>query len=113
MRKSKEFWRRYEMERLYDTFVHAIMMKIEARLCNELECVYNDMTNNIVEKKGKLTNEDVIEFQKKLQEVYDTNAAIREKVIGIKDSKKLVPSSNYFTKETYEKLIRLFGVIKR
>lgn len=101
------------MERLYDTFVHAIMMKIEARLCNELECVYNDMTNNIVEKKGKLTNEDVIEFQKKLQEVYDTNAAIREKVIGIKDSKKLVPSSNYFTKETYEKLIRLFGVIKR
>lgn len=113
MRKSKEFWRRYEMERLYDTFVHAIMMKIEARLCNELECVYNDMTNNIVEKKGKLTNEDVIEFQKKLQEVYDTNAAIREKVIGIKDSKKLVPSINYFTKETYEKLIRLFGVIKR
>lgn len=101
------------MERLYDTFVHAIMMKIEARLCNELECVYNDMTNNIVEKKGKLTNEDVIEFQKKLQEVYDTNAAIREKFIGIKDSKKLVPSSNYFTKETYEKLIRLFGVIKR
>lgn len=101
------------MERLYDTFVHAIMMKIEARLCNELECVYNDMTNNIVEKKGKLTNEDVIEFQKKLQEVYDTNAAIRKKVIGIKDSKKLVPSINYFTKETYEKLIRLFGVIKR
>lgn len=101
------------MERLYDTFVHAIMMKIEARLCNELECVYNDMTNNIVEKKGKLTNEDVIEFQKKLKEVYDTNAAICEKVIGIKDSKKLVPSSNYFTKETYEKLIRLFGVIKR
>lgn len=101
------------MERLYDTFVHAIMMKIEARLCNELECVYNDMTNKIVEKKGKLTNEDVIEFQKKLQEVYDTNAAIREKVTGIKDSKKLVPSSNYFTKETYEKLIRLFGVIKR
>ena len=101
------------MERLYDTFVHAIMIKIEARLCNELECVYNDMTNKIVEKKGKLTNEDVIEFQKKLQEVYDKNAAIREKVIGIKDSKKLVPSSNYFTKETYEKLIRLFGVIKR
>lgn len=101
------------MERLYDTFVHAIMMKIEARLCNELECIYNDMTNKIVEKKGKLTNEDVIEFQKKLQEVYDTNAAIREKVTGIKDSKKLVPSSNYFTKETYEKLIRLFGVIKR
>lgn len=101
------------MERLYDTFVHAIMIKIEARLCNELECVYNDMTNKIVEKKGKLTNEDVIEFQKKLQEVYDTNAVIREKVIGIKDSKKLVPSSNYFTKETYEKLIRLFGVIKR
>lgn len=101
------------MERLYDTFVHAIMIKIEARLCNELECVYNDMTNKIVEKKGKLTNEDVIEFQKKLQEVYDTNAAIREKVIGIKDSKKWVPYSNYFTKETYEKLIRLFGVIKR
>lgn len=101
------------MERLYDTFVHAILMKIEARLCNELECVYNDMTNKIVEKKGKLTNEDVIEFQKKIQEVYDTNAAIREKVIGIKDSKKWVPSSNYFTKETCEKLIRLFGVIKR
>ena len=53
------------MERLDDTFVHAIMMKIEARLCNELECVYNDMTNKIVENKGKLTNEDVIEFQKK------------------------------------------------
>ena len=52
------------MERLYDTFVHAMLMKIEARLCNELECVYNDMTNKIVEKKGKLTNEDVIEFQK-------------------------------------------------
>lgn len=101
------------MERLYDTFVHAMLMKIEARLCNELECVYNDMTNKIVEKKGKLTNEDVIEFQKKLQEVYDTNAAIREKVIGIKDSKKWVPSSNYFAKETCEKLIRLFGVIKR
>lgn len=89
------------MERLYDTFVHAIMMKIEARLCNELECVYNDMTNKIVENKGKLTNEDVIEFQKKLHEVYDTNAVIREKVIGIKDSKKWVSSSNYFTKETY------------
>ena len=71
------------------------------------------MTNKIVEKKGKLTNEDVIEFQKKLQEVYDKNAAIREKVIGIKDFKKWVTSSNYFTKETYEKLIRLFGVIKR
>lgn len=52
------------MERLYDTFVNAMLMKIEARLCNELECVYNDMTNKIVEKKGKLTNEDVIEFQK-------------------------------------------------
>lgn len=101
------------MERLYDTFVHAMLVKIEARLGNELECVYKNMTNKIVEKKGKLTNEDVIEFQKKLQEVYDTNAAIREKVIGIKDSKKLVPSNNYFTKETYEKLIRLFGVIKR
>ena len=89
------------------------MIKIEAHLCNELECVYNDMTNKVVEKKCKLTNEDVIEFQKKLQDVYDTNAAIREKVIGIKDSKKWVQSSNYFTKETYEKLIRLFGVIKR
>lgn len=53
------------MERLYDTFVHAMLVKIEARLCNELECVYNDITNKIVEKKGKLTNEDVIEFQKK------------------------------------------------
>lgn len=101
------------MERLYDTFVHAMLMKIEARLRNELECVYNDMTNKIVEKKGKLTNEDVIEFQKKLQEVYDTNAAIREKVIGIKDSKKWVPSSNSLSKETCEGLIRLFGVIKR
>lgn len=52
------------MERLYDTFVHAIMMKLEARLYVELECVYKDITNKIVEKKGKLTNEDVIEFQK-------------------------------------------------
>ena len=101
------------MERLYDTFVHAIMMMLEARLCNELECVYKNTTKKIVEKKGKLTNEDVIELQKKLQEVYDTNAAIREKVIGIKDSKKWIPSNNYFTKETCEKLIRLFGVIKR
>lgn len=32
------------MERLYDTFVHAIMMKLEARLCNELECVYKNTT---------------------------------------------------------------------
>lgn len=55
------------MERIYDTFVHAIMMKLEARLCTELECVYKNITNKIVEKKGKLTNEDVIEFQKKLQ----------------------------------------------
>lgn len=52
------------MERLYDTFVHAIMMKLESRLCTELECVYKNITNKIVEKKGKLTNEDVIEFQK-------------------------------------------------
>lgn len=52
------------MERIYDTFVHAIMMKLEARLCTELECVYKNITNKIVEKKGKLTNEDVIEFQK-------------------------------------------------
>lgn len=101
------------MERLYDTFVHAMLMKIETRLCIELECVYKNITNKIVEKKGKLTNEDVIEFRKKLQEVYDTDAAIREKVIGIKDSKKWVPSSNPFTKETCEELIRLFGVIKR
>ena len=101
------------MERIYDTFVHAIMMMLEARLCNELECVYKNTTKKIVEKKGKLTNEDVIELQKKLQEVYDTNAAIREKVIGIKDSKKWIPSNNYFTKGTCEKLIRLFGVIKR
>jgi hypothetical protein len=69
------------MERIYDTFVHAIMMKLEARLCTELECVYKNITNKIVEKKGKLTNEDVIEFQKKLQEVYDRNAAIREELI--------------------------------
>ena len=53
------------MERIYDTFVHAIMMKLESRLCTELECVYKNITNKIVEKKGKLTNEDVIEFQKK------------------------------------------------
>lgn len=52
------------MERLYDTFVHAIMVKLEARLYVELECVYKDIINKIVEKKGKLTNEDVIEFQK-------------------------------------------------
>lgn len=52
------------MERLYDTFVHAIMTKLETRLCIELECVYKNITNKIVEKKGKLTNEDVIEFQK-------------------------------------------------
>lgn len=52
------------MERLYDTFVHAIMMKLETRLCIELECVYKNITNKIVEKNGKLTNEDVIEFQK-------------------------------------------------
>lgn len=43
------------MKRLYDTFVHSILTKVEARLCNELECVYNDITNKIVEKKGKLT----------------------------------------------------------
>lgn len=100
------------MERLYDTFVHAMLVKIEARLCNELECVYKNMTNKIVEKKGKLTNEDVIEFQKKLQEVYDTDADIREKITGIKDSKKWVPSSNSLTKETCEELIRRFSVIK-
>ena len=87
------------MERLYDTFVHAIMMKLETRLCIELECVYKNITNKIVEKKGKLTNEDVIEFQKKLQEVYDTNAAIREKVTGI------------LTKEACEELIKRFSVI--
>lgn len=100
------------MERLYDTFVHAMLVKIEARLGNELECVYKNMTNKIVEKKGKLTNEDVIEFQKKLQKVYDTNTAIREKITGIKDSKKWVPSSNSLTKETCEELIRRFSVIK-
>lgn len=100
------------MERFYDTFVHAMLVKIEARLGNELECVYKNMTNKIVEKKGKLTNEDVIEFQKKLQEVYDTDADIREKITGIKDSKKWVPSSNSLTKETCEELIRRFSVIK-
>lgn len=77
------------MERIYDTFVHTIIMKLEARLCTELECIYKNITNKIVEKKRKLTNEDLIEFQKKLQEVYDTNAAIREKVTGIKDSQEL------------------------
>ena len=84
------------MERLYDTFVHAIMVKLEARLYVELECVYKDITNKIVEKKGKLTNE----------EVYDTNAAIREKVTGIKDSKKCI-----LTKEACEELIKRFSVI--
>lgn len=100
------------MERLYDIFVNAIMMELETRLCNELECVCKDITNKIVEKKGKLTNEDVIEFQKKLQEVYDTNADIREKITGIKDSKKWVPYSNSLTKETCEELVRRFSVIK-
>ncbi len=94
------------MERLYDTFVHAIMMKLEARLYVELECVYKDITNKIVEKKGKLTNEDVIEFQKKLQEVYDRNAAIREEVTDIKDSKKCI-----LTKEACEELIKRLCVI--
>ena len=94
------------MERLYDTFVHAIMVKLEARLCTELECVYKNITNKIVEKKGKLTNEDVIEFQKKLQEVYDTNAAIREKVTGIKDFKNCI-----LTKEACEELIKRLSVI--
>nr|DAL23869.1 MAG TPA_asm: hypothetical protein [Caudoviricetes sp.] len=94
------------MENLYDAFVHAMLMKIEARLCNELECVYKDITNKIVEKKGKLTNEDVIEFQKKLQEVYDTNADIREKITGIKDTKKCI-----LTKEACEELIKRLSVI--
>lgn len=76
------------------------------RLYVELECVYKDITNKIVEKKGKLTNEDVIEFQKKLQEVYDTNAAIREKVTGIKDSKNCI-----LTKEACEELIKRLNVI--
>ena len=57
------------MERIYDTFVHAIMMKLEARLCTKLECVYKNITNKIVEKKCKLTNEDVIEFQKATRSV--------------------------------------------
>lgn len=100
------------MERLYYVFVNAIMMELETRLCNELERVCKDITNKIVEKKGKLTNEDVIEFQKKLQEVYDTDADIREKITGIKDSKKWVPYSNSLTKETCEELIRRFSVIK-
>lgn len=52
------------MERIYDTFVHTIIMKLEARLCTELECIYKNITNKIVEKKRKLTNEDLIEFQK-------------------------------------------------
>ena len=94
------------MERLYDTFVHAMQMKLETRFCNELECVYKDITNKIVEKKGKLTNEDVIEFQKKLQEVYDTYADIREKITGIKESKKCI-----LTKEACEELIKRLSVI--
>lgn len=94
------------MKRLYDTFVHSIQTKVEARLCNELERVYNDITNKIVEKKGKLTNEDVIEFQKELQEVYDTDADIREKITGIKESKKCI-----LTKEACEELIKRLSVI--
>ena len=95
------------MKRLYDTFVHSIQTKVEAHLCNELERVYNDITNKIVEKKGKLTNEDVIEFQKELQEVYDTDADIREKITGIKESKKCI-----LTKEACEELIKRLSVIK-
>ena len=94
------------MKRLYDTFVHSILTKVEARLCNELERVYNDITNKIVEKKGKLTNEDVIEFQKELQEVYDTDADIREKITSIKESKKCI-----LTKEACEELIKRLSVI--
>lgn len=94
------------MKRLYDTFVHSIQTKVEARLCNELERVYNDITNKIVEKKGKLTNEDVIEFQKELQEVYDTDADIREKITDIKESKKCI-----LTKEACEELIKRLSVI--
>ena len=94
------------MKRLYDTFVHSIQTKVEARLCNELERVYTDITNKIVEKKGKLTNEDVIEFQKELQEVYDTDADIREKITGIKESKKCI-----LTKEACEELIKRLSVI--
>lgn len=94
------------MKRLYDTFVHSIQTKVEARLCNELERVYNNITNKIVEKKGKLTNEDVIEFQKELQEVYDTDADIREKITGIKESKKCI-----LTKEACEELIKRLSVI--
>ena len=94
------------MERIYDTFVHAIMMMLEARLCNELECVYKNTTKKIVEKKGKLTNEDVIELQKKIQEVYDWNADIREKVTGIKDSKNCI-----LTKEACEELIKRLSMI--
>lgn len=94
------------MKRLYDIFVHSIQTKVEARLCNELERVYNDITNKIVEKKGKLTNEDVIEFQKELQEVYDTDADIREKITGIKESKKCI-----LTKEACEELIKRLSVI--
>ena len=94
------------MKRLYDTFVHSIQTKVEARLCNELERVYNDITNKIVEKKGKLTNEDVIEFQKELQEVYDTDADIREKITGIKESKKCI-----LTKAACEELIKRLSVI--
>ena len=94
------------MERLYDTFVHAIMMKLEARLCSELECVYKNITNKIVEKKVKLTNEEVIEFQKKLQEVYDSDADNREHIFGIKDSKKCI-----LTKQACEELIKRLSVI--
>lgn len=94
------------MKRLYDTFVHSMQTKVEARLCNELERVYNDITNKIVEKKGKLTNEDVIEFQKELQEVYDTDADIREKITGIKESKKCI-----LAKEACEELIKRLSVI--
>lgn len=72
------------MERLYDTFVHAIMMKLEARLYVELECVYKDITNKIVEKKGKLTNEDVIEFQKNYKKCTTRMLLFVKKLLALK-----------------------------
>ena len=96
------------MEKLYDVFVHALQLELDTRLYNELECVFKDITNKIAEKEGKLTNEDIIEFQKKLQEVYDTDAAIRKKITGFEDSKKCI-----MTKDACEVLIKRFSMIRK
>ena len=96
------------MENFNDVLVHALQLKLAARLCNELECVCKDMINKIAEKEGKLTNEDIIEFQKKLQEVYDTDADIRKKITGFEDSKKCI-----MTEETCKELIKRFSMMRK